>query len=171
MKYGALKTTDIANGEGVRVSLWVSGCNRHCPGCFNPEAQSFEYGEEVNASVVNQIAKALGRSYISGLTILGGEPMEPDNIPGVFALLYMIKKAFKDERTVWLYTGYKYEEIATSPILAYVDVLVDGEFIENQHEAGLVFKGSKNQRIIDVRETERSGSVKLWRSKYDKTGI
>ena len=164
MRYGALKKTDIANGSGVRVSLWVSGCDRHCPGCFNKESQSFDYGEEFTVSTMNEIGLALSKDFISGLTILGGEPLADQNRPTVLAIVYLIKKAFPD-KTIWIYTGYSYEEVKEDPILCFTDVLVDGDFIEDLKDISLKFRGSSNQRIIDLKETKRSGSLQLWRDK------
>lgn len=160
MKYGLLKKTDIANGSGVRVSLWVSGCDRHCPGCFNVESQDYNYGEEFTVDTVNEIALALGKEHISGLTILGGEPLSNVNRPTVLALVYLIKKVFPD-KTIWIYTGYKYEEVKEDPILCFTDVLVDGEFIEDLKDISLKFRGSSNQRIIDLNKTKLSGELRL----------
>lgn len=164
MKYGKIKKTDIANGEGVRVSLWVSGCRFHCPGCFNQEAQSFEYGEPFNSTIAGEIFKALSPEYISGLTILGGEPLDPLNVAQVTALARVYKFLFR-EKSLWIYTGYKYEDVQDLEIMDFVDVLVDGRFLEDQKDISLQFRGSRNQRLIDVPETKRSGAIREWRVK------
>jgi anaerobic ribonucleoside-triphosphate reductase activating protein len=168
MKYGAIKKTDIANGEGVRVSIWVSGCRFHCPGCFNKESQSFDYGEPFNALVAEEIYQALRPDYISGLTILGGEPLDPYNVAQVTALARVFKFLYRD-KTLWIYTGYKYEEVKDLDIMNFVDVLVDGQFQEDKKDISLQFRGSSNQRIIDVQKSRRSGSLKEWRLKYEKS--
>lgn len=155
MRYGALKKTDIANGDGVRVSLWVSGCERRCKGCFNPETWSYEYGEIFTGKTVKEISEALNKSYISGLTILGGEPLDPINLPTVTTLIETIRFIYPD-KTIWIYTGYKYEEVKDLKVMDLIDVLVDGEFIEDQKDISLRFRGSKNQRIINLREVRRN---------------
>jgi anaerobic ribonucleoside-triphosphate reductase activating protein len=170
MRYGRINKTDIANGEGVRVAFWVSGCRAHCPGCFNLEAQSFEYGEIFTDNTISEILEAAKPSYISGLTVLGGEPLEPENLESVTTLCQIFKFLYRD-KSVWLYTGYDFEEVRDLEVMNFVDVLVDGRFMEDQKDISLHFRGSRNQRLIDVPETRRSGSITLWRSKYDKTGI
>lgn len=151
MRYGAIKKTDIANGDGVRVSIWVSGCERRCKGCFNPETWSYEYGEIFTGQTLKEISEALNKNYISGLTILGGEPLDPHNLSAVTTMIETIKFLYPD-KTVWLYTGYKYEEVKDLKVMDLIDVLVDGEFIEDQKDISLIFRGSKNQRIINLRE-------------------
>ena len=161
MHYGKIKKTDIANGPGVRVSLFVSGCRNHCKGCFQPETWSFNYGQEYDGvNTVNEIIEALSPEYISGLSILGGDPIERENISEVVTLCYLVKRLYPD-KTIWLYTGYKYEDIAEMypNILEVIDVMVDGPFIEDLKDISLVFRGSSNQRIIDVPESIRSGRV------------
>lgn len=161
MKYGRIKKTDIANGPGVRVSLFVSGCRNHCKGCFQPETWDFNYGEEYDGvNTANEIVKALTPDYISGLTILGGDPMEPENIDEVTSLCYIVKLLFPN-KTIWLYTGYTWEDIRIRypEILNYIDVLVDGPFIEDLKDISLAFRGSSNQRIIDVPATLKTGYI------------
>lgn len=167
MRYGEIKETDIANGEGVRVSLFVSGCRNRCKGCFNPETWSFDYGEEYTTKTLDKIIKLLDRSYISGLSILGGDPFEPENLKEVTTLIRLVKFLFQD-KTVWVYTGYLYEDLKDLEVMDLIDVLVDGRFIEDQKDISLQFRGSRNQRIIDVQKTKRSGSVNLWRCAYEK---
>ena len=160
MRYGKINKTDVANGPGVRVSLFVSGCRNQCKGCFNSETWSFDYGEAFTLRTIDEILKALDKPYISGLSILGGEPFEPENIIGVFELCRQVKKKYPD-KTIWIYTGYLYEDFKDLPIMEYIDVLVDGPFIEALKDILLKFKGSSNQRIIDVQASRSSGSVKL----------
>lgn len=160
MRYGKINKTDIANGPGVRVSLFVSGCRNRCKGCFNPETWSFDYGESFTMRTIEEILEALSPDYIAGLSILGGDPFESENILGVLELCYEAKRLYPD-KTIWIYTGYLYEDLKDLPIMEYIDVLVDGPFIEALKDISLKFKGSSNQRIIDVQASRSSGSVKL----------
>ena len=150
MNYGAIKTTDIANGPGVRVSLFVSGCRNHCEGCFQPQTWDFGYGKPFTAETQDEIIGMLAPDYINGLTVLGGEPMEPENQS---ALLPFLKRLhiFLPDKDVWLYTGYRLESVSSSPLLPFVDVVVDGPFIEAEKDISLAFRGSRNQRIIHLR--------------------
>jgi anaerobic ribonucleoside-triphosphate reductase activating protein len=163
MRYGKLNTVDIANGPGVRVSLFVSGCRNRCKGCFNPETWSFNYGEPYTLWTGEEILDALNPRYISGLSILGGDPFEPENIETVTDLCRMVKK-FLPDKTIWIYTGYLYEDLKDLEIMKYIDVLVDGPFIEAEKDLRLAFRGSRNQRIIDVQASRRAGSVVLWKT-------
>ena len=149
MNYCGLKKTDISNGPGVRVSLFVSGCRNHCPGCFQPETWDFSYGEVFTDQTVEEVMKALCPLWIQGLSILGGDPMEPENQEGLLPLLNRVK-AELPEKDVWLYTGYRLEDVRDSPLLQFVDVVVDGPFVEEEKDISLAFRGSRNQRIIDV---------------------
>lgn len=160
MRYGKLNTVDIANGPGVRVSLFVSGCRNRCKGCFNPETWSFKYGEPYTLWTGEEILDALSPDYITGLSILGGDPFEPENIETVTDLCCMVRKFFPS-KTIWIYTGYLYEDLKDLEIMDYIDVLVDGPFIESEKDLRLAFRGSKNQRIIDVPASRSSGSVTL----------
>lgn len=174
MNYATIKPYDIANGPGVRVSLFVSGCTHHCPGCFNPETWDFDYGEKYTEQTQNKILELLRPDYISGLTILGGEPMESQNMFNVFRLLHYARIEFHSTKTFWLYTGStleklqkrkeyaEWDENLTQCILDHLDVLVDGPFIETQKNIGLQFRGSENQRIIDMAKTRKSGKIVLW---------
>lgn len=181
MNYGAIKKCDIANGEGVRVSLFVSGCRNKCKGCFQPETWDFSYGRVFDKSSADEIFSALENPSIRGITILGGEPMEPENQPDVLAFLLQFKEKFP-EKTVWLYSGNTYEELVgmtgehrsflpiTSEILSLVDVLVDGRYVEKEKSLGLRFRGSKNQRVIDMNATRREGKIVIWAGvKEDRT--
>ena len=173
MKYATIKPVDIANGTGVRVSLFVSGCTHRCPGCFNEIAWDFQYGEDFTQETIDYILDALAPSHISGLTLLGGEPMELVNQEALFPLLKQVHEHYP-EKTIWCYTGYLYEDLLpdgrvygpyTDEILSYLDILVDGPFILSQKNIRLKFRGSENQRIIDVKRTIPSQEVILWEEK------
>lgn len=171
MNYATIKKHDIANGTGVRVSLFVSGCTHHCKGCFNPETWDFNYGDPYTPDVEEEILRALAPSYIKGLTLLGGEPFEPQNQPALLGLCKRIKREFPD-KTIWCYTGYDYEKDIlagklgdheiTDELIHLIDVLVDGEFVEAKKDLKLRFKGSSNQRIIDVQKSLLEDEIVLW---------
>ena len=150
MNYAGIKKVDIANGPGVRVSLFVSGCRNHCPGCFNPETWDFDYGEPFTDKTEEELIKALRLSWIQGLSILGGDPMEPENQSALLPLLRRVREELPG-KDVWLYTGYRLESVSSSPLLDLADVVVDGPFIETEKDISLAFRGSRNQRIIDLR--------------------
>lgn len=159
MNYGEIKRTDVANGPGVRVSLFVSGCTHYCKGCFNSEAWDFNYGKPYTEQVEEEILQALRPDFIKGLTILGGEPMEEANRLSVLGLMKKVKEQFP-EKDIWCYTGYEYEKdllrwilegrSEVAQMLQYIDVLVDGEFVEARKNLSLTFRGSENQRLIDI---------------------
>ena len=159
MNYATIKFYDVANGTGVRVSLFVSGCRHHCKGCFNAETWDFCYGEPYTQETEDSIIDGLKPDYITGLSLLGGEPFEPENQPALTALLRRVK-AQLPEKTVWCYTGYTYDtDLAeggsvftdvTREMLSYIDILVDGEFIEEQRDLTLRFRGSRNQRFLTL---------------------
>lgn len=150
MNYCGIKKTDIANGPGVRVSLFVSGCRHHCKGCFQPETWDFDYGQPFDETAQAEVQEALVPSYISGLTLLGGDPMEPENQEALLPFLKRVRQQYPD-KTIWLYTGYTYEAVSNAPALDLVDVVVDGEFVEAERDISLRFRGSRNQRIIEVK--------------------
>ena len=153
MNYAEIKKVDIANGPGVRVSLFVSGCRNHCKGCFNPETWDFDYGRPFTRETEDEIIEALRPSWIQGLSILGGEPTEEENAAVLIPFLKRVRAVLPD-KDIWLYSGYTYEMLRDKEILTLVDVLVDGPFLLEQKDAGLAFRGSRNQRIIDLREKE-----------------
>ena len=153
MNYAEIKKVDIANGPGVRVSLFVSGCRNHCKGCFNPETWDFDYGRPFTRETEDEIIEALRPSWIQGLSILGGEPTEEENAAVLIPFLKRVRAALPD-KDIWLYSGYTYEALRDKEILSLADVLVDGPFLLEQKDAGLAFRGSRNQRIIDLREKE-----------------
>ncbi|MCD8382827.1 MAG: anaerobic ribonucleoside-triphosphate reductase activating protein [Clostridiales bacterium] len=171
MNYAAIKTHDIANGPGVRVSLFVSGCTHHCPGCFNREAWDFQYGQPYTRETEDAVIQALTPWYITGLSLLGGEPFEPANQAALLPLLRRVRRELP-EKTVWAYSGYTLESdlltghlgdwAVTKELLSYIDVLVDGEFILAQKDISLRFRGSSNQRVIDLPRTLASDTVVWW---------
>lgn len=161
MNYGEIKTTDIANGEGVRVTLFVSGCRIHCKGCFNSQTWDFNYGKPFTFETEEFILKALAPEYISGFTVLGGEPMEPENQRVLVKLLRRIKETYPS-KTIWCYSGYIYDKDllpangkkhceVTDELLSYINVLVDGPFILKEKDISLQFRGSRNQRILKLK--------------------
>lgn len=154
MHYSIIKKCDIANGPGVRVSLFVSGCRNHCKGCFQPETWDFNFGHPFTRETENEIIEALRPAWIQGLTVLGGDPMEPENKEGLLPFLKRLRIELPD-KDIWIYTGYLWESVSNEPILNFVDVLVDGPFIEAEKDAGLAFRGSRNQRIIHLNGRER----------------
>ena len=161
MNYGKINYTDIANGPGVRVSLFVSGCRNKCEGCFNRESWDFNYGKKFTISTLTNLLLALDKPYISGLTILGGDPLEPENLPTVTSICRTIK-TINDSKNIWIYTGYLYEDFQNLELFDYVDVVVDGKFIESEKDISLQFRGSKNQKIVDVKRSKMENEVKLW---------
>ena len=170
MNYGAIKKRDIANGPGVRVSLFVSGCTHHCPGCFNSATWDFDYGEPFTPKTEQEIIDLMDPDYIGGLSLLGGEPMEPQNQRVLLPLLQKIKARYPT-KTVWCYSGYTLEQLMgdgrahgpeTSEMLSLIDVLVDGRFVEAKKDIRLRFRGSSNQRLIDLNKTRATGEITLW---------
>ena len=169
MNYGEIKNCDIANGIGVRVSLFVSGCTHHCKNCFNPETWDFNFGEEFTSDIQDKILSMLEPDYIAGLTILGGEPFEPKNQEALLPFIKRVKEKFP-RKNIWIYSGYTFEELTgdsranceyTEEILSYTDVLVDGEFVDERKNIMLKFRGSENQRIIDIPSTLENGEIIL----------
>ena len=173
MHYGVIKKFDIANGEGIRTTLFVSGCRNRCKGCFQPETWDFSYGQPFTKETEEEIFATMSNSSVRGLTILGGEPMEPENQRELLPFIREFKSRFPD-KTVWLYTGNLYEELTgkmgehykciecTEELLSYVDILVDGRFVEEEKRLGLRFRGSANQRVIDMNETRKTGGITIW---------
>ena len=179
MHYANIKNCDIANGLGVRVSLFVSGCTHHCEGCFQPETWNFSYGSLYTTETEDRLTKMLKPSHIDGLSLLGGEPMEPENQRTLLPLLRRVRCEYPD-KNIWCYTGYTLEtdllnpELAsrhvngrarcevTDELLGLIDILVDGEFIQAQKDISLIFRGSANQRIIDLKKTLSTGKTVLF---------
>lgn len=161
MNYAKIKPVDIANGLGVRVSLFVSGCSHHCKGCFNAELWNYEAGEEFTLDTVQEIIELYcNKPYITGLSLLGGEPLDARNLKGVTTLAAIFKKKFPN-KDIWCYTGYRFEDVAHFQIMKYLDVVVDGQFVEVLKSPKLRFRGSSNQRIIDVKKSLDSQLIVL----------
>ena len=174
MNYATIKYCDIANGAGVRTSLFVSGCRRHCPECFNAVAWDFDYGQPFDKEARNAILASLKPDYIAGLSLLGGEPLEPENQRALLPFLHDVKVLYP-HKTVWCYTGNVYETEILAPgpgrcevtdeLLGYIDVLVDGAFLIDQKDITLRFKGSANQRLLDIPASRAAGHAVLWQDK------
>ena len=179
MNYAAIKTCDIANGPGVRTSLFVSGCTHHCKGCFQPETWDFSYGEPFTQDVIDTILHSLEPDYVAGLTLLGGEPFEPANQPAVAELLRQLRASCPG-KNVWAFTGFLLDRDLLSgrvgdaalvrQMLGCIDVLVDGPFVLEKKDLALRFRGSSNQRLIDVPATLSSGEIVLWDDGYQRGG-
>lgn len=170
MNYGTIKKRDIANGPGVRVSLFVSGCTHHCPGCFNADTWDFDYGAPFTAETEREIVELMAPDFICGLSLLGGEPMEPQNQAVLLPFLQRLKQIYP-QKTVWCFSGYTLEELQgesrarcehTDEMLSLIDVLVDGRFVLAKKDIRLRFRGSSNQRLIDLNKTRQTGEVTLW---------
>ena len=172
MNYGEIKKCDIANGEGVRVALFVSGCRHHCKGCFNSMTWDFNYGKKFTEETEEEILEALKPNYIDGLSLLGGEPFEPENQEVLVKLLRKVKERYP-EKNIWCYSGYLFDEELqkesrarceyTDEMLSMLDVLVDGRFEEDKKNITLLFRGSENQRLIDVKKSLEEGQVVEWK--------
>ena len=172
MNYANIKNLDIANGEGIRISLFVSGCTHHCKNCFNPETWDFDYGKPFTAETEDYILKLLEPNFIKGITLLGGEPMEPRNQGALLELLKKIRAKFGENKSIWSFTGFILEKDLfeggraycehTKELLSLIDVLVDGPFIESLKDLNLKFRGSSNQRIINLKETLRQQKTILY---------
>ena len=171
MNYATIKRNDIANGTGVRVSLFVSGCTHKCKGCFNEVAWDFNYGEHFTEQTQDMLIEYLAPDFVEGLTLLGGEPMEPANQRALLPFVKRVKQLYPS-KTVWCYTGYTLEKDlledsrvrteCTEELLSLIDVLVDGEFVQELYDISLQFRGSSNQRLIDLKATLSSGKLVLW---------
>lgn len=171
MNYATIKNCDIANGPGVRVSLFVSGCTHRCKGCFNEVAWDFDYGEPFTQDTIDTILQMLAPDYVQGITLLGGEPFEPQNQPAILVLLRQIKNKYP-QKSIWAFSGYLFDKDIlsgrlgsweiTRECIGYLDVLVDGPFVEAKKDLRLRFRGSSNQRIIDVPASLLKGEVVLW---------
>lgn len=173
MNYAKINKCDIANGIGIRVTLFVSGCTHACPGCFNKEAWDFKFGEPFTADIEAELIELLKPDYIAGLTLLGGEPMEPSNQRALLPFLKRVKEKYP-EKSIWCFSGYTLEELqgdsrgrceVTDELLSLIDVLVDGEFKEDLKDISLRFKGSANQRLIDLKKTLAIGEIVIWNEK------
>ena len=170
MYIGQIMTADCANGEGMRVSLFVSGCTNHCPGCFQPETWDFHFGQEYTKEIEDELMKELAKPYYDGITLLGGEPFEVENQRALLPLIRRIRKELP-EKTIWAYSGFTYDKDltpggcryieCTDEILDNIDILVDGKYVESLRNITLNFRGSENQRIIDMKKTRKEGKIVL----------
>lgn len=171
MYYGEIKTNDIANGEGVRTSLFVSGCTRHCKNCFNKQTWDFNFGNPFTAETEEFIFNSIAPAWVQGLTVLGGEPMELENQKGLLPFLKRYKEKFPN-KDLWVFTGFELDKDLvkggarygehTDELLSLIDVLIDGRFIEELHNVSLQFRGSSNQRVIDLKKTLQKGEIIIW---------
>ena len=171
MNYGEIKNCDIANGAAVRVTLFVSGCTNHSPGCFQPQTWDFAFGQPFTAETEEEVLKLLAPGYIRGLTLLGGEPMEPQNQRALLPFLRRVRRELP-QKTIWAFSGFTWEELntpgshpcceVTPELLTLLDVLVDGRFVQALYDISLRFRGSSNQRIIDVPQTLAAGHIVPW---------
>ena len=171
MNYGQIKNCDIANGNGVRVTLFVSGCTNHCKNCFQPQTWDFTYGEPFTKDVEDRLVSMLAPEYIDGLTLLGGEPFEPQNQRALLPFVRRVKQTYPD-KDIWAFSGFTLEELltpgshpnceATEDLLEMIDVLVDGRFVEEKKDLSLQFRGSSNQRLIDLNKTRAAGKIVPW---------
>lgn len=176
MNYADIKQYDVANGLGIRVSIFVSGCTHHCKNCFNPETWDFNFGKPFTDKEIEKILEYLSPDYVSGLAVLGGEPFEPVNQEGLLPLLRAVKATYP-EKDIWCYSGYLFDKQIrdemcqrsdiTKEMLSYIDILVDGRFVEEKKNLRLRFRGSENQRIIDVKKSLESGNVIHWEHEND----
>ena len=172
MNYAEIKNVDVANGPGVRVSLFVSGCPHHCPGCFNPESWDFGYGRPFDQEAMDKILRLLMPNHIKGFSLLGGEPFAPENQKAVLDIVRRLKNEYADKE-IWCWTGYRFEDLEADRVgehsrelLEEIDVLVDGPFIEAQKDLGLRFRGSTNQRIINIPASIPVQSIVFWEDRH-----
>ena len=160
MNYAKIKPVDVANGEGVRVSLFVSGCPHKCKGCFNSELWDYDAGQDMTTETLGELLDLCSKDYISGLSLLGGEPLDPKNILTLQYICQFIKNKLP-HKTIWCYTGYEWEQVKHLDIMKYIDILVDGKFVQELKDPRLKFRGSSNQRIIDVQMSRKLGGLVL----------
>ena len=160
MHYNRIRKMDISNGPGVRVSIFFQGCPFHCKNCFNQETWDFDDGKEFNDDVIEHIIELSSKNYITGLSILGGEPMHKNNIQGTLKLAKKFKETFPN-KTIWCWTGFLYDNIKNEEVLNYIDVLIDGQFINDEFDPNLKWRGSRNQRIIDIKKTKKNKKLIL----------
>ena len=162
MKYNIVRKMDISNGPGVRVSVFMQGCEFHCKNCFNPETWNFENGKDFTQGTIDEVLNLCNQDYIKGLSILGGEPMHPKNIDGTTKLA----KAFKEKypnKNLWVWSGFKFDEdLKDKEVMKYVDVLVDGRYVDEMHNPNLKWRGSSNQRVIDVQKSLKDKKITFW---------
>ena len=161
MRYNKIRKMDIADGPGVRVSIFLQGCTFKCPGCFNPETHDFAGGKEFTAETLNDLLRLCEADYVKGLSILGGEPLHPQNIAGTIEIAKAFKQKFP-EKTIWLWSGFLFENVVDKKIFDYIDVMVDGQFKKDLSSPMLKYCGSSNQRVIDIKQTLAAKKIILW---------
>ena len=162
MRYNLIRKMDISDGPGVRVSVFMQGCQFHCKNCFNSETWDFNSGNEFNDETISKILELCKKEYINGLSILGGEPMNPVDVEGTTKLAKKFKETFP-KKDLWMWSGYKYEDLKDKEVFNYVDVLVDGQYVDELHDPTLKWRGSSNQRVIDIKKSKQSEQVVLIR--------
>lgn len=162
MRYNTIRKMDISNGPGVRVSIFMQGCAFHCKNCFNPETWDFKGGKEFTDETIEEVLKLCSPGHIKGLSILGGEPMHPNNIAGTTELAKKFKERFP-EKTIWAWSGFLFDQIKDNEVFNYIDVLVDGQYVDELHDFTLDWRGSSNQRVIDVKKSLKKGEVVLYK--------
>lgn len=161
MRYSKIRKMDISNGPGVRVSIFMQGCTFNCKNCFNPETHSFDGGNEFTEETIKRVLNLCSNENIVGLSILGGEPLHPKNIDGTTALAKRFKEKYPN-KTIWVWTGFLFENLKDSEVMKYIDVLIDGQYIDELHSPLLKWKGSSNQRVIDVQKTLKENKIILY---------
>ena len=162
MRYNTIRKMDISNGPGVRVSIFMQGCAFHCKNCFNPETWDFKGGKEFTDETIEEVLKLCDQGHIKGLSILGGEPMHPNNIEGTTKMAKKFKERFPD-KTIWSWSGFLFDDIKDKEVFKYIDVLVDGQYVDELHDFTLDWRGSSNQRVIDVKKSLKKGEVVLYK--------
>ena len=162
MRYYKIRKMDISNGPGVRISIFMQGCTFNCPSCFNKETHDFEGGKEFDENIINQVLSLCELKYVTGLSILGGEPLHPKNIEGTIELCKAFREKFGNQKTIWIWTGYLFDQIVNKDIYNYVDVIVDGRYQDELHDFRLKWRGSSNQRVIDVKKTLETNNIELF---------
>ncbi len=159
MRYNLVRKMDISNGPGVRVSVFMQGCEFHCKNCFNPETWNFDGGQELTQEKIDEVLNLCNKDYIKGLSILGGEPMHPKNIEATTLLAKEFKEKYPD-KNIWVWSGFKFDEdLKGKEVLNYIDVLVDGQYVDELHDPTLKWKGSSNQRVIDVQQSLKNNKI------------
>ncbi len=161
MRYNLIRKMDVANGPGVRISIFMQGCPFHCKNCFNEETWDFKKGKEFTDETINRVLEVANKDYVQGLSILGGEPLHPTNIEGTIKLAKAFKEKYKD-KDIWIWSGYLYDDVVNKDIFNYIDVLVDGRYEDDLHDFRLKYRGSSNQRVIDIKKTLKQNKIVLY---------
>lgn len=171
MRYNKIRKMDVSNGPGVRVSIFMQGCAFHCKNCFNPETWDFKAGNEFTGDTIEKVLSLTDKEYVAGLSILGGEPMHPKNIEGTTMLAKRFKERFPN-KTLWVWTGFLFDrDLKDKEVLKYVDVLVDGQYVDELHDFTLKWRGSSNQRVIDIKQSLKKNKLVLLEEDKEKVGV